>query len=347
MPTEEATRPRVGCLGTGWIGRQRLEALVSADLVDVVALADADAAAAREAQRLVPHAERCASLEDLLGHDLDGAVIATPTSQHGDQTRQALEAGVAVCCQKPLARSFPEAEAVIAAARRADRLLMVDFSYRYTAAAVALREALARDAIGPLVGAELVFHNAYGPDKPWYRTRAEAGGGCVIDLGVHLLDLLTWLTGAEVTQVTASALSARGQRWTGGDGVEDFAQCQLALSNHATAFLTCSWWLHAGCDAVIGCTLYGARGGLRLRNIAGSFYDFAAERLEGTRQHPLTSPPDAWGGRAVVDWARRLVGGGHYDPVCEAHLGVSRALDAIYAAARVPRAGSAGEASGF
>jgi predicted dehydrogenase len=330
-------RPRVGALGTGWIGRHRLGVLAAADVVDIVGIADPSAAAMDAARAIAPNATACETLEDLLEQELDGLIVATPTAQHAVQSAVALQAGVAVCCQKPLARTAAEAEALITTARRANALLMVDFSYRYTEAAQALRDQIAAGALGALVGAELTFHNAYGPDKAWYRDRELAGGGCVTDLGVHLIDLLTWLTGATVVEVPASALYTSGRVWTGADAVEDFAQCQLRLDDGATATLTCSWWLAAGCDALIDVTLYGTAGGLRLRNVGGSFYDFRADRLTGTQQETLTEGPDAWGGRAVVDWARRLTEGGAYDPACESHIAVSRALDAIYTAAAARR----------
>ncbi len=332
-PAPLRRRPRVGALGVGWIGRHRLEVLAAADLVQIVALADASHDSVRQAAAIAPHAAVCDSLEQLLATDLDGLVIATPTAQHASQARAALQAGVAVCCQKPLGRTLHETRTVIDAARAADRLLTVDFSYRYMAATEAVRRAVSTAAIGNLVAAELVFHNAYGPDKPWYRTPALSGGGCVIDLGVHLIDLLTWLTGERVAGVGSAALFAEGRPWTGGDAVEDLAQCHLRLASGASASLTCSWWLPAGCDAVIGVTLYGANGGVRLRNVGGSFYDFLAERLDATRTYVLVEPPDAWGGRAVVEWARRLVDGGRYDAACESHLAVSAVLDAIYDAA--------------
>jgi predicted dehydrogenase len=326
-------RPRVGALGTGWIGRHRLEVLAAADVADIVGIADPSAAAMDATRAIAPDATACETLEDLLEQGLDGLIVATPTAQHAVQSAVALQAGVAVCCQKPLARTAAEAEAVITTARRANALLMVDFSYRYTEAAQALRQQISAGALGTLVGAELTFHNAYGPDKAWYRNRELAGGGCVTDLGVHLIDLLTWLTGATVVEVPASALYTAGRVWAGAEAVEDFAQCQLRLDGGATATLTCSWWLAAGCDALIDVTLYGTAGGLRLRNVGGSFYDFRADRLTGTQQETLTDRPDAWGGRAVVDWARRLAEGGAYDPACESHIAVSRALDAIYTAA--------------
>ena len=67
-----------------------------------------------------------------------------------------------------------------------------------------------------------------------------------------------------------------------------------------------------------------------MRNVDGSFYDFVAERYDGTRRTRLANPPDAWGGRAVVAWARRLARDRAFDPEIE-HLGeVARVLDAIY-----------------
>ncbi|WP_239488521.1 Gfo/Idh/MocA family protein [Luteitalea sp. TBR-22] len=286
-------RPRVGALGAGWIGRHRLETLVAADLVDLVAVADPVTEAASEAAGLAPGAVALEDLDGLLGLDLDGLVVATPTALHATQSALALRAGLAVCCQKPLARSGDEAEAVVAAARRANRLLLVDFSYRYTDAARVVRDEFQAGAIGTLVAATLTFHNAYGPDKAWYGTRDLAGGGCLMDLGVHLLDLLTWITGAGVTRVSSSVLFAQGRRWHDPTLVEDHAQCAFDLEGGASATLGCSWWLPAGCDAVMEVALYGTRGGLRMCNVAGSFHDFVAERLDGTRTHVVSAPPDA------------------------------------------------------
>ncbi len=126
--------------------------------------------------------------------DLDGVVIATPSALHAEQARQAFAGGVAVFCQKPLGRDLAETRAVIDAARAADRLLGVDLSYRHLAAVEAVRALLRDGELGRVYAAELTFHNAYGPDKPWFTRRSQSGGGCLIDLGTHLLDLVMWLT---------------------------------------------------------------------------------------------------------------------------------------------------------
>jgi predicted dehydrogenase len=94
--------------------------------------------------------------------------------------------------------------------------------------------------------------------------------------------------------------------------------------------LACSWNLPAGRDAVIEANFHGTRGGASFRNVGGSFYDFVAERFDGTRATPFASPPDDWGGRAAVHWARALADGGAFDPEIERLVEVAAVLDAIY-----------------
>jgi predicted dehydrogenase len=112
--------------------------------------------------------------------------------------------------------------------------------------------------------------------------------------------------------------------------VEDYAVANLTLENGASARLACSWRLPAGCEAVISAAFYGTQGGAALRNVGGSFYDFTAERFHGTSTETLTSPPDAWGGRAAADWAERLGRGERFDPAAERLVDVARVLDRIY-----------------
>ena len=179
-------KPRLGFLGTGWIGRHRMAALAATGLAEIVAVAEPDDANAAEALALVPGARRVDGLGALLREDLDAVVIATPSAAHAEQSIAALEAGKAVFCQKPLGRTGPEVAEVVEAARRADRLLGVDLSYRQTAAMGAIRPLLKGRALGHVFGVDVTFHNAWGPDKPWFHDPRLSGGGCVVDLGVHL-----------------------------------------------------------------------------------------------------------------------------------------------------------------
>ena len=336
-PVERAARraspvPRLGFLGVGWIGKHRMQAIARGGFGEVVAVADASremaAAAARELEAAPTIAD---SLDDLLDADLDGVVIATPSALHAEQSIAALERGVAVFCQKPLARTAAETARVVDAARAADRLLGVDLSYRCTEGMRRIRELVSAGELGRVYAVDLVFHNAYGPDKPWFHDPRLSGGGCVVDLGIHLVDLALWTLGFPTVTTASSRLFAKGEPLRSTlEQVEDYAVARLDLDTGATIQLTCSWNLPAGCDAVIGASFYGTRGGAALRNVNGSFYDFTAERFTGTHRDRLSAPPDEWGGRAAVAWAERLAASPRFDPEVAHLVDVAAALDAIY-----------------
>lgn len=329
--SHSACRPRLGFLGVGWIGRHRLESLVQSGWAEVVGVAEPTEAAAREAQRLVPDSRRVDSLEALLDLGLDGVVIATPSALHAEQSMRALERGVAVFCQKPLGRTREETRRVVEAARAADRLLGVDLSYRFTTGMRRLRERVQAGELGDIYAVNLVFHNAYGPDKAWFYDAKLSGGGCVMDLGIHLVDLALWVLGFPEVRRVSRQLFAQGRPLSGRvETVEDFAAAQLELSSGTVVQLACSWKLSAGCDAVIEASFHGTRGGASLRNVNGSFYDFTADLLRGTVRERLAEPPDEWGGRAAVDWAARLAAGARFDPESERLVQVAEALDRIY-----------------
>jgi len=298
-----ATTRRLGFLGVGWIGQSRLDAIAASGHAEVGAIADPALPDALD------------SLDELLEEDLDGIVIATPSALHAEQAIAALERGLAVFCQKPLARTAAETRAVVDAARRADLLLGVDLSYRHVEAFRAARAAV--DEIGELLAADLVFHNAYGPDRPWFHDPELSGGGCVIDLGTHLVDLAVWMLDLEPETVTS-------RLW--GEPVEQVATAELDRVR-----LACSWNLHAGAEAVIEASFYGADGGVSVRNVGGSFYDFRCDRLRGTERETLVEPPDDWMGRAAVEWARRVAAGERFDAREAAeYVRVAELVDRIY-----------------
>jgi predicted dehydrogenase len=325
------TRPRLGFLGVGWIGRHRMEAILSEGIAICAAIADASPETCAEARKLAPATEVVDSLDALLAAGVDGVVIATPSALHAEQSIAALERGVAVFCQKPLGRTAAETKAVVDAARAADRLLAVDLSYRFTAGMKAIREVVARGELGRIYAVDLVFHNAYGPDKAWFYDPALSGGGCVMDLGVHLVDLALWTLGFPKVAEVRADLFAGGEPLAGRpDKVEDYAAATLTLATGAVVQLACSWRLQAGRDAEISAAFYGTEGGAALRNVGGSFYDFTAERYRGTASEALASPPDAWGGRAAAEWARRLAAGERFDSAADRLIDVAQALDRIY-----------------
>lgn len=328
-------RPRLGFAGVGWIGLNRLQAVAAANLADVVCVADVSADCAARAVAALQgrsQAVRAArSFDELLDEDLDGVVIATPSGLHASQTMSALQRGHAVFCQKPLATTALETAQTLATARAFDRLLAVDFCYRTVAGVPQLLQLARSGAIGEIFAADLVFHNAYGPDKPWFYDLAQSGGGCVMDLGIHLIDLLLLVMDYVPLAAVSSRLYRGGQllRQPAGE-LEDYALAEIEFVSGATARIACSWRLSAGQDAVIGASFHGTRGSLVIHNVGGSFYEFTVEHCEGTRRHRLAAGPDEWGGRAISSWARRLGAAPGFDDEALRLQQVADVIDAVY-----------------
>lgn len=326
------TRPRLGFLGVGWIGRDRLRALVDGGWADAVAIADPEPKVRHAVAAELADAVAVASLDELLEIELDGIVVATPSAMHAEQAIVALERKLPVFCQKPLGRHASETARVVEAARKHDVLLGVDLSYRHTRAMQSIAEHIRAGGLGRVHAIRLTFHNAYGPERPWFYRKRESGGGCVIDLGTHLVDLAAWVLGFPALSSVASRLTRAGAPiYRDADECEDYAFAQLEFADGCVVQLACSWRAPAGRDAVIDATFHGTRGGATLRNVDGSFYDFVGELHDHTQTHLRVGPPDAWGGRAAIEWAARVGAGQGFDPAAEQYVRVAELIDAIYA----------------
>jgi predicted dehydrogenase len=294
-------------LGTGWIGLNRMSALLREDICNPVAIIEPDEKNAKKAIAIAPEALIIRTIDELTDSKPDGIVIATPSALHADQCIAALENGIAVFCQKPLARTAEECYKVISAAYKADRLLGVDLSYRYTDGMQKIKE-LSHNELGDIFAVDLVFNNAYGPDKAWFYDPKLSGGGCMIDLGVHMIDLALWILNFPLIRNVSSVLVSKGRllEESDPDTTEDYVSAQLETVHGTVIRLVCSWNLSAGQDAEIRASFYGTKASALFYNINGSFYDFEAALCKGTSRRIISSPPDDWAGRALIDWTRKL-----------------------------------------
>src|SRR5215469_13362071 len=98
-------KPRLGFLGVGWIGLNRMEAVARSGLGEIAAICDTSDQVLERSLSSAPGAAAVRSFDELLEADLDGLVIATPSAQHSEQSIRALERGLHVFCQKSLART--------------------------------------------------------------------------------------------------------------------------------------------------------------------------------------------------------------------------------------------------
>jgi predicted dehydrogenase len=322
--------PKLAFAGVGWIGRNRMQSAAESGLADIVLISDPSPDCVNEARKIANCRTVMTFQETVSDHDVEGIVIATPSALHMQQSVEALEAGKAVFCQKPLGRNSEEVASVIVAAKKANKLLGADFSYRYTSAFKKIHSVIKSGELGKIFAVDLKFHNAYGPDKPWFYDLKLSGGGCVLDLGIHLIDLMLFAFDFPQVEKVKSSLYAKGVSAKGREVVEDYAIVLMELENEVSAQLSCSWNLQAGCEAVIEASFYGTQGGVSLKNINGSFYDFVASRYWGTKTEVLVQPPDNWGGRALVNWIEKLSASSDFNPEANHFISSAEVLDRIY-----------------
>ena len=175
--------------------------------------------------------------------------------------------------------------------------------------------------LGNVFAADLTFHNAYGPQSGWFWDPALSGGGCLIDLGVHLVDLALWMFDFPWQVSEARATLLRDGRPALPSEAEDYALAELVLANGVHVRIAGPGNLDAGQDAVIEAAFHGTDGGARMRNENGSFFDSWAELLKGRNAERIASPPDNWSGRAAVEWVRKLAAGERFAASTDGLLG--------------------------
>jgi predicted dehydrogenase len=327
---ETFTRGRpLGFVGVGWIGRNRMDAATASGQAEVAVLVDPFQVAVAEAAEAYPSAEVLETFDDLSNANFNGVVIATPSALHAAQSIAILEHELPVFCQKPLGRNAGEPAAVIKAAKSVDRLLDFDLPYRFTEGIQEIHQLVRRGELGEIISIEAVFHHAYGPGKTWFYSRESSGGGCLLNLEIHLVDLAMWrLDFPEVE--AACGLVRESSRGEIGDKLEDFATGLIRLDNCGIQLST-SWGSHAGCDAEIRLQLFGTKGGDCFRHVNGSFHHFIAERFHPDRSpEVLAGPSDDWGGRVIVAWVRALALSRRFEPEIQNLAEVAGVLDQLY-----------------
>jgi predicted dehydrogenase len=192
-----SNRIRWGVVGAGGIARRRTipEGIVASDEAELCATYDIDPAVNSEVARQF-HAAAAASLDDLLASDIDAVYIASPADCHRSQVTAAAAAGKHVLCEKPLGMTVAEAEAMIAACRGAGVRLGVGLMMRFHAYHRAALEMVQSGRLGRLVLGRAQLSCWYPPIAgAWRQDPARGGGGSLIDMGSHAIDLLEMFFG--------------------------------------------------------------------------------------------------------------------------------------------------------
>ncbi len=265
---------RVGVVGTGWAGEAHIIGFRQQPGVAVTAIADPRAGRLAELAAKYEIAHTYTDYNELVSRDdLDIVSVATPNCLHAPVAIAALERGKHVLCEKPLAHTLADAEAMVRAAISAGRALDVTFNHRQRGDVQVLKAHIDQGGLGRIYHAKATWMRRSGiPGMGgWFTSRALAGGGPLIDLGVHVLDMALYLMGEpEAVAVSAATYAELGPRGRGGRGdtggqsvydVEDLATAFVRLAGGATLLLEASWAAYGRHQDDFGVALYGTEGG--------------------------------------------------------------------------------------
>lgn len=248
---------RVGVIGVGNIAQTAImPAYFKQPDMEIMAVCDIKGERAEEVARKhnIPHVYTDFN-EMVKRDDIDAVSVCTWNNSHAPATIAALEAGKHVLCEKPPAMSVAEAEAMRDAAKRSGKVLMYGLVQRFRSEVTVLRDMMAAGKFGDIYFGKATILRRRGTPLGWFTDPAKAGGGPVIDIGVHVIDLTRYLMGSpKPVRVSAAVFDKLGDyktkmvsRWKALDtdnlvfGVEDLAGGVIHFDNGAALIFDVSW----------------------------------------------------------------------------------------------------------
>ncbi len=333
---------RIGIIGLG-MGKSHIEGYQSHPAGEVVAVADMDEARlATVAEKYNIPSTYTDAARMLAEEKLDIVSVVTPNKFHKDLTIAALEAGCHVLCEKPMAMNAAEAEEMLAASKKCDRRLMINFSFRFRPQSFAMKKLIEAGELGNIYFGRTVWQRRRGMPGfgGWFGTKALAGGGPLIDLGVHRLDLALWLMnypepewviGSTYNPIASAIAAKQGKTYD----VEDFAAAMIKFKNGATLELEASWAGNIKENELMETRLLGDKGGLHQYNVNGT-YEFEVElyrEIAGCQYDSKLHPPVPECHNAQYSLLEAIVNDQPTPAPGEQGLTVMRLLDTIYESA--------------
>lgn len=329
---------RIGIIGVGGIAQARhIPAFLQlSDVCEITAVSDVNIERAREVADKHSISYATENYRDVFDK-VDAICICTPNTFHADISIAALEAGVHVLCEKPMAMSTAECEAMIAAAKKADKVLAIAYHYRFMKESQAAKKLM--DEVGtPLVARVEAMRRRKVPGWGVFTNKELQGGGSLIDYGCHLLDLTLWLMGnpkhAVVQGSTYNALSKmpnQVNQWGSFNHetfeVDDHVTAYITFENGASLLFETSWSANVKDDKE-HVSISGLNGGLNV---------FPLE-LYTTKNGMLLNSEAAWlpgeddpGVPQARNFLHACLGTEELVVKPEQALQVSQIIDAIYA----------------
>ncbi len=335
---------RCAVIGLG-MGSHHLEGYLATPEAKVVAIADADA------KRLEKYAdkvgrENCYTdyKEMLKKAKPDLVSVALPNFLHAPVSIDALKAGAHVLCEKPMALNVAQARKMIDVAHKAKRKLGINLSYRFTPPARALKEMADDGFCGKVYHGFTCWtrRDGFPGFGSWFGQKKLSGGGPLIDLGVHRIDMAMWLmgnpqpetvSGTAHHQIGVPRAKAQGKLYD----CEDLAAGFIRFKNGASLLFEISWGNHQKDPERMSTTVIGTKGTLIHRNEGGG-YNFVGEYHSNIGKHKVdgkvafadSSIRNAYGSmvQSILDNTRPIADG-------EDGIRIQQVLDGLYKSAQI------------
>lgn len=338
---------RVGVIGAG-IGGAHLSGYKKSKNVEVAAICDLNEERATKSAAEFSTAKVYTDYKVMLKEaDLDAVSVCTPNSMHADLAVDSLNAGMHVICEKPMADTLAAATRIVDAARKAEakgQIFMMGMNNRFRPDTITLKKLLDAGELGDIYYAKCGWVRRTGIPGfgGWFTTKALSGGGPLIDIGVHVMDLTMYLMGNPVpTTAFGSTYAKFGPRglgqgaWgaqTAGEkkyDVEDLATGMVKFENGATLFIEASWASHIKQDHFYS-SLHGTEGGADLEplTVYKSLHGVPVN-IKPQIPHGLPGGHDA----EIIHFVDSIRSGKQPISTAEQGLHVLQILDAIYRSA--------------
>ncbi len=359
---------RVGVIGTGWPGQRHIEAYQKHPNATIVALSDVNTAAAESVrdQYKVEGARIFGDYQEMLSGDhVDAVSIATPNFLHVPMAIAALEAGKHVILEKPLSNTLADGERLAAVvAERPQQAFMIALNNRYRPDSMILKQKIDSGELGRIYYARTGWMRGAADFflSGWFTQKERSGGGPLIDLGVHMLDLALWFMGnPRPVSVSGSIYNEFNEHLSKKTGapvdVEDFATAFVRLDNGASIHLDVSWASHIPEGDRIFTELLGSDGGAMIRReygaTIGRVEDMTITTATGTgatratlNQSPKLTAPGAGDHMfmlyesfrgEIADFVDSVLAGRQPGATITHGLDILRVLDGIYRSAETGR----------
>ncbi|WP_054027789.1 Gfo/Idh/MocA family protein [Bacillus sp. FJAT-28004] len=283
MTTEN--KIRIGIIGAGNIGNVHAgEFSKLGEECIITAITDLDLTRAEKIAKQYGIEHVVASNEELIRRaDIDAVIIGVPNQFHAPLAVQALEAGKHVLIEKPMGINSDAARQILRASEAADRVVMVAHQMRWESVAMQIKEQIERGELGKIYTAKTGWFRRKGIPGwgTWFTQMDQSGGGPLIDIGVHMLDLALYLMGnPKPVSVYGSTYAEFGPNrkgigtwgtpdWDGTYDVEDLATALIKMEDGSTLSLEVSWAVHMDTDNSPFIHVMGSEGGASYRGAEG------------------------------------------------------------------------------